>query len=58
MTLTGGKGDPVATMALPSDHVKASSAVHSDRVSGFERGKIMGRSLVSVIKITENEEED
>jgi hypothetical protein len=45
----GGKGEPEAKMALCLDHVKASAAVHSEHVVGFDSGMMMGLSLRLVI---------
>src|SRR5512137_305994 len=41
----GGKGLPLAKMALPPDQRYASSALHSDREVGLESAKTMGRSF-------------
>lgn len=41
----GGKGLPLAKMALPSVCLIASSNVHSELLDGFERGKMIGCSF-------------
>ena len=46
---TGGKGEPVATSALPSVHFIASSGSTSHRTVGFDIGKMMGRSTCFAI---------
>ncbi len=46
---TGSKGEPVATMARPSDHSYASSGVISQEEVGFESGITIGRSTAAAI---------
>ena len=43
-TCTGSNGEPVATMARPSDQAYASAAVSSADDVGFDKGKIIGVS--------------
>ena len=43
---------PLATMARPSDHRYACSAVHSDLLVGLESGKMIGRGLSRDIAFT------
>ena len=43
-TGTGSNGEPVATMARPSDQAYASAAVSSADDVGFDNGKIIGVS--------------
>ena len=43
-TGTGSNGEPVATMARPSDHAYASAAVSSADDVGLDKGKIIGVS--------------
>ena len=40
-----GKGEPEANRTLPFDHSTASWNSHSERRTGFERGKMIGRGL-------------
>ena len=49
---TGSNGLPVATIARPSDHPIASSAVHSLLLVGFDSGNTIGRSLTAAIART------
>lgn len=42
---TGSKGDPVATMALPSVHSQAWRGVHSCFAVGFDMGMTTGVSV-------------
>ncbi len=50
---TSANGLPVATMALPRDQVMACSGVHSERLVGLLRGRMIGRftcwAMVSII---------
>ena len=41
---TGAKGEPVATMARPSDHSYACCGVHSDFAVGLDIGITTGES--------------
>src|SRR5450759_651281 len=50
--VTGSNGLPLANTARPSDHVYASSAVHSDFEVGFERAKMIGRWFMRAIAST------
>ena len=45
-------GIPVATNALPSDHLIKSSALASANFVGFDNGKIIGRFVFSHIAST------
>ena len=47
--LIGGNGDPDAKSTRPSVASKASWKVHSDLEVGFERGKMIGRGLFTII---------
>lgn len=49
--MTGWNGDPDAKTALPSVYLYASSAVHSAFEVGFERAKMIGRSLKLAIAL-------
>src|SRR6476646_7976463 len=50
--LTGAKGEPVATSALPLVQLIKSSAVASEREVGLERGKMIGREVLRAISRT------
>src|SRR5659263_205994 len=50
--VTGSNGLPLAYTARPSDHVYASTAVHSDFEVGFERAKMIGRWFMRAIAST------
>jgi hypothetical protein len=41
---TSSKGEPDENMTLPFEYSTASIAVHSERLVGFERAKIIGAS--------------
>lgn len=48
---TGSKGEPVATRALPSVHLRISSGTASWSLVGLDRGRMTGRSAPLAISL-------